>query len=56
MLDVSSGLAHARTMSCRCLIAHSFAQAKKCTNEGRALMQLDYKQFLSKVEKLTPVK
>lgn len=30
--------------------------AKKCTNEGRALMQLDYTQFLNKVEKMTTVK
>ncbi|KAG8179937.1 hypothetical protein JTE90_025262 [Oedothorax gibbosus] len=30
-----------------------FSQAKKCTNGGRALMQLDYQQFLSKVERLT---
>lgn len=33
-----------------------FSQAKKCTNEGRALMQLDYQQFLSKVEKLTDLR
>lgn len=32
-----------------------FSQAKKCTNGGRALMQLDYQQFLSKVERLTDV-
>lgn len=30
-----------------------FSQAKKCTNGGRALMQLDYQQFLTKVEHLT---
>ncbi|XP_065897412.1 syndetin-like isoform X2 [Dysidea avara] len=30
-----------------------FSQAKKCSNEGRALMQLDYQQFLSKLGKLT---
>ncbi|XP_015916520.1 syndetin [Parasteatoda tepidariorum] len=30
-----------------------FSQAKKCTNGGRALMQLDYQQFLCKVERLT---
>lgn len=29
-----------------------FSTAKKCTNEGRALMQLDYEQFLSHMEKL----
>ncbi|XP_076349284.1 vacuolar protein sorting 50 isoform X1 [Tachypleus tridentatus] len=33
-----------------------FSQAKKCTNEGRALMQLDYQQFLTKVEGLTDLR
>ncbi|RWS09903.1 syndetin-like protein, partial [Dinothrombium tinctorium] len=33
-----------------------FAQAKKCTPEGRALMQLDYQQFLTKVEGMTSIK
>ena len=26
-----------------------FAAAKKCTNEGRALMQLDFRQFVIQV-------
>jgi hypothetical protein len=26
-----------------------FSSAKKCTNEGRALMQLDFRQFVLKV-------
>ena len=30
-----------------------FSGAKKCSNEGRALMQLDYQQFIMNVEKLT---
>lgn len=33
-----------------------FAHAKKCTNEGRALMQLDYQQFLTKVESFTRIR
>ncbi|XP_046842734.1 syndetin-like [Xenia sp. Carnegie-2017] len=33
-----------------------FSCAKKCTNEGRALMQLDYRQFLVKLEKLTTLR
>lgn len=37
------------------LLSYRFSQAKKCTNGGRALMQLDYQQFLSKVERLTDV-
>jgi len=35
---------------------YSFASAKKCTNEGRALMQLDFQQFLNKLEKLTDLR
>lgn len=30
-----------------------YSGAKKCSNEGRALMQLDYQQFIMNVEKLT---
>ncbi|KAH8009811.1 hypothetical protein HPB51_019880 [Rhipicephalus microplus] len=30
----------------------TFSQAKRCTPEGRAQMQLDHQQFVSKVEKL----
>ena len=30
--------------------------AKKCTNEGRALMQIDFQQFLIKVNKMTTVR
>nr|CAD7572468.1 unnamed protein product [Timema californicum] len=33
-----------------------FSNAKKCSNGGRALMQLDFTQFLSKFEKLTSIK
>eukprot|EP00123_Amoebidium_parasiticum_P003754 comp15060_c1_seq1/m.11702 comp15060_c1_seq1/g.11702 ORF comp15060_c1_seq1/g.11702 comp15060_c1_seq1/m.11702 type:complete len:514 (-) comp15060_c1_seq1:501-2042(-) len=33
-----------------------FANARRCSNEGRALMMLDLKQFLSKLEQLTPVR
>ncbi|KAF8795632.1 Syndetin like protein [Argiope bruennichi] len=42
---------------CIRLANHSFIEgfsgARKCTNGGRALMQLDYQQFVSKLEKLT---
>ncbi|KAF0304932.1 Syndetin [Amphibalanus amphitrite] len=30
-----------------------FASARRCSNEGRALMQLDYQQFVTKLERLT---
>jgi predicted methyltransferase len=33
-----------------------FASAKKCSNEGRALMQLDFQQFLMKLETLTNIR
>ncbi|KAL7636151.1 UNVERIFIED_CONTAM: hypothetical protein RMT77_012908 [Armadillidium vulgare] len=37
-------------------LLEGFASAKKCTNEGRSLMQLDYQQFLMKLDCLTPVR
>ena len=44
-----------------CLFIYStanfrFASAKKCSNEGRALMQLDFQQYLMKLEKLTDIR
>ncbi|KAM4630311.1 syndetin isoform 3-T3 [Polymixia lowei] len=33
-----------------------YANVKKCSNEGRALMQLDFQQFLMKLEKLTDLR
>lgn len=38
------------------IFVEGFAGAKKCTNEGRALMQLDYRQFVIKLEKISHVK
>ncbi|XP_033120612.1 syndetin-like [Anneissia japonica] len=37
-------------------VVEGLAGAKKCSNEGRALMQLDYQQFLMKLEQLTDIK
>ena len=31
-------------------VLKGFAAAKKCTNEGRALMQLDFRQFVIQVK------
>ena len=31
------------------MVSKGFAAAKKCTNEGRALMQLDFRQFVIQV-------
>ncbi len=33
-----------------------FATAKKCSNNGRALMQLDFGQFLNKMTKIVPLR
>ena len=35
------------------IFVEGFAAAKKCTNEGRALMQLDYRQFVLKLEAIS---
>ena len=37
------------------LVFKGFAAAKKCTNEGRALMQLDFRQFVIQVKPATSV-
>jgi len=39
---------------CRAFV-DGFSNAKKCSNGGRGLMQLDFMQYLSKVEKISPV-
>lgn len=36
--------------------SYRFSNAKKCTNEGRALMQLDYQQFLMKLDSIMDLK
>ncbi|XP_063219060.1 syndetin [Bacillus rossius redtenbacheri] len=41
---------------CCNMFVEGFSNAKKCSNGGRALMQLDFTQFLSKFEKLTSIK
>eukprot|EP00040_Diaphanoeca_grandis_P030347 m.179270 g.179270 ORF g.179270 m.179270 type:complete len:1023 (-) comp31966_c0_seq1:244-3312(-) len=38
------------------MFVEGFASAKKCTSEGRALMQLDYRQYLSKMSKISVIK
>ncbi|CAG2107981.1 unnamed protein product [Medioppia subpectinata] len=46
---------HVLRLSNRTFI-EGFSLSKKCTNEGRALMQLDFQQFLTKVESLTTIR
>lgn len=38
---------------CNSAFVDGYACVRKCSNEGRALMQLDYQQFLSKFEELS---
>ena len=35
---------------------YRFAQAKKCSNEGRALMQLDFQQFRTQIERTSKIR
>ncbi|XP_029022933.1 syndetin isoform X3 [Betta splendens] len=37
-------------------LVEGYANVKKCSNEGRALMQLDFQQFLMKLDKLTDLR
>jgi len=38
------------------IFVEGFSEAKRCSNEGRALMQLDYRQFAMKMELISAVK
>jgi len=38
------------------LFVEGFSTAKKCSNEGRALMQLDYRHFVMKLERIAEIK
>ncbi|CAG2172959.1 unnamed protein product [Oppiella nova] len=46
---------HVLRLSSRTFI-EGFSEAKRCTHEGRALMQLDFQQFVSKVETMTTIR
>ncbi|KAK5638444.1 hypothetical protein RI129_012739 [Pyrocoelia pectoralis] len=37
-------------------LVQGFSEAKRCTNGGRALMQLDFTQFLSKFEQISALR
>ena len=37
-------------------LVEGYANAKKCSIEGRALMQLDFQQYLKNVEKLIDIR
>ncbi|CAL8147667.1 unnamed protein product [Orchesella dallaii] len=41
-------------LCCRVFV-DGYSNAKKCSNSGRGLMQLDFTQFLSKLEKISPI-
>lgn len=38
------------------MFVEGYANAKKCSNEGRAWMQLDFQQFLTKLEKFVDIR
>ena len=38
------------------IFVEGFSEAKRCSNEGRALMQLDYRQFAMKLEAICGIK
>ena len=38
------------------VFVEGFSLAKRCTNEGRALMQLDFRQFVLKMEKICDIR
>jgi len=54
--DVKSVIWTLATQVASNIFVEGFSGAKKCTNEGRALMQLDYRQFVLKLEKISHVK
>ena len=54
--DVKNKIWSIAFQSAAYLFVEGFSNAKKCTNEGRALMQLDYRQFVLKTEKLTDMR
>ncbi|PIK49553.1 putative coiled-coil domain-containing protein [Apostichopus japonicus] len=52
----TSQQSHGRRHICIKLSVYRFATAKNCSNEGRALMQLDFQQFLLKLESITQLR
>ncbi len=38
------------------ILVDSYASVKKCSNEGRALMQLDFQQLIVKLEKICEIR
>ncbi|CAG5128982.1 unnamed protein product [Candidula unifasciata] len=38
------------------MFVEGYASSKKCSNEGRALMQLDFQQFLTKVDQIAEIR
>ena len=44
------------SFACGLIFVEGFSDVKRCNNEGRALMQLDYRQFAMKLEKICDIK
>ncbi len=53
--ELASTLVLANVSKSNCKL-YSYAAAKRCSNEGRALMQLDFQQLLRKLETVTDLK
>ncbi|XP_067655152.1 syndetin-like [Haliotis asinina] len=41
---------------CNRTFVDGYANARKCSNEGRALMQLDFQQFVTRLDRITDIK
>lgn len=54
--DVHNTLWEALVIVCCNTFVEGFSNARKCATGGRALMQLDFTQFVSKLEKLTSLR
>ncbi|KAK3932845.1 Syndetin [Frankliniella fusca] len=54
--DVYDTLWEALVIVCCNTFVEGFSNARKCATGGRALMQLDFTQFISKLEKLTTLR
>ena len=54
--NLQNNLWEIATLVCCHTFVDGFSAVRKCTNEGRALMQLDFRQFVLKLEKLSGVK
>ena len=55
-LEVNNVLWDMCSFTAALLFVEGFSGAKKCSNEGRALMQLDYRHFVMKLERIAEIR